>query len=110
MEPPKQRELERFRQYRVRVFLMSRVLIEMFFYLTFAWSLMVICYGRRDTGHFWMTDGLNKVFNNFKTKVKPLYSKSTDFSLFTRYLIVNTLLQAVTNSNFRYFSLCALIL
>ncbi|XP_031571405.1 polycystic kidney disease protein 1-like 2 isoform X3 [Actinia tenebrosa] len=66
---PKNEELEAFRQYRVRVLMMARTLIELFFYLTFVWMLMVICYGSRDVGRFWMTNGLQNILKKFD-KVK----------------------------------------
>lgn len=62
---PDREQLEKFREYRVRVMTMARVAIELFFYLTFAWALMVICYGRRDTGHYWMTNGIDELLPRF---------------------------------------------
>ena len=44
---------------------MAQVTIELFFYLTFAWALMVICYGRRNTGHYWMTNGIDELLPRF---------------------------------------------
>ena len=66
---------------------MSRVIIEATFYLTFAWALMVVCYGNRDTDHFHMTDGLEKVFHN---KVSP----------FRHYSIVSESLAQVVRDSY----------
>lgn len=62
---PDKHQLERFREYRLRVMIMARVLVELGFYMIFAWALMVICYGRRDTGHFWMTNGIDELLPKF---------------------------------------------
>lgn len=62
---PDDQELENFRAHRKRVLTMARVLIELMFYLMFAWSLMVICYGRRDTSHFWMSNGIDELLPRF---------------------------------------------
>lgn len=69
LKPDKQ-QLETFREYRLRVLIMARVLVELAFYLVFAWALMVICYGRRDTGHYWMTNGIDELLPKFH-KVTP---------------------------------------
>lgn len=53
---------------------MAQVAIELFFYLTFAWALMVICYGRRNTGHYWMTNGIDELL--------PRFNKVMDFFMF----------------------------
>ncbi|XP_074631330.1 polycystin-1-like protein 2 isoform X3 [Acropora palmata] len=72
---PDDQELENFRVHRKRVLTMARVLIELVFYLMFAWSLMVICYGRRDTSHFWMTNGIDELLPRFdKSKVRDVAS------------------------------------
>ncbi|XP_048586754.1 uncharacterized protein LOC5520731 isoform X2 [Nematostella vectensis] len=62
---PKREEMEVFRQYRVRVLNMARTLIELFFYLTFAWMLMVLCYGSRSVGRFLMTKGIDDILIKF---------------------------------------------
>lgn len=62
---PDKQQLEQFRKYRKRVITMARVAIELFFYFTFAWALMVICYGRKDTGHYWMTNGIDELLPRF---------------------------------------------
>ncbi|XP_068681978.1 polycystin-1-like protein 2 isoform X4 [Montipora foliosa] len=58
---PNKHDLESFRTYRKRVLTMARVIIELIFYLMFAWALMAICYGRRDTSHYWMTNGIDRL-------------------------------------------------
>ena len=62
---PDQDQLRLFREYRLRVLTMAQVAIELFLYLTFAWALMVICYGRRNTGHYWMTNGISELLPRF---------------------------------------------
>jgi hypothetical protein len=69
---PKNEELETFRQYRVRVLMMGRTLIELFFYLMFVWMLMVICYGSRDVGRYWMTSGIEDILIKFD-KVREVH-------------------------------------
>ena len=62
---PDSQQLEKFREYRLRVMTMARVAVELLFYLTFAWALMVICYGRRNTGFYWMTNGIDDLLPRF---------------------------------------------
>lgn len=70
-QSPKNEDMETFRQYRIRVLKMARTLIELFFYLMFVWMLMVICYGSRDVGRYWMTHGVKDMLIKFD-KVKFL--------------------------------------
>lgn len=69
-QSPNNEDMETFRQYRVRVLKMARTLIELCFYLTFVWMLMVICYGSRDVGRYWMTHGINDMLIKFDKVVR----------------------------------------
>ena len=58
-------ELLKARDYKKRVVEMFRTIIEISFFLFFVLLLFVVCYGNRGSNRFVMTEGLEKVFNNF---------------------------------------------
>ena len=62
---PKKEELTKFREYRVRVLAMARTLLEAFFYLTFAWMLLILVYGNRDTNRYNMTKNVRELLPRF---------------------------------------------
>ena len=73
---------------------MARVAIELFFYLMFAWALMVICYGQRDTGHFWMTNGVDELVPRFDKVLKyMLETKPKQPTLRERHSVIITKLR-----------------
>ena len=73
---PKSEELRKFREYRVRVLEMARILLEVFFYLMFAWMLLVVVYGYRDVNRYFLTKNVEELLPRFKKVNRKYYSKN----------------------------------
>ena len=89
---------------------MAQVVIELFFYLTFAWALMVICYGRRNTGHYWMTNGIDELLPRFN-KVMDLFmfepANSQDSREVGRFCVQNRVSIKILPNNSRSHNNCS---
>ena len=66
VEPLETEELLKARNYKRQVVHMFRFIVELAFFIFFALLVFVVCYGNRGSNRFAMTEGLEKIFDEFE--------------------------------------------